>query len=385
MPESRSLRLILPVVAMLATALLPALLGFRHPLINTIIYIEIYMILAMGLNIVVGYVGLLDLGYVTFMAIGAVATCMGLMFTKTPGGYVNPPFGQTGIVEGEVVFRFEGAYFLILIGAGLLAAAFGILRGIPTLRLTGDYYAIVTLGIAEIMWQIFKNEDAYTGGAFAIKIQRMHRPLLFGDTFNWASPRFYYIVLGMVIAFVLVMWRLERSRLGRAWSAIRLDETAAKTNGVNVSAYKMIAFALSAFVGGVGGGLYAVWSGNVAVNNLDVWQSILILCALVLGGMGSLRGAVVGGLVLFSLGEILRYQMGRLLGWIPGVSSLPEAFQSFQVPTEARFLFYGIVIILMMRFRPGGLLPRRAISTGLDEASLRQRAADPGPLYHLKS
>ncbi len=407
-------RLVFPVVLLLCLVLLPNIpfpggaLGFRNALINTILYIEIYIVMALGLNIVVGYTGLLDLGYATFMAIGAVTTCMGLMFTKTANGYVNPPFGGTGFASGHVIFHFEGAYLLILLAAGFMAAIFGILRGIPTLKLTGDYYAIVTLGVAEIMWQVFKNEDALTGGAFGIKIQRIHRPLLFGETFNWATWRFYYLVLLVLVATVVVLVRLERSRLGRAFAAIRLDETAAKTNGVNVTTYKLVAFALSAFVGGVGGGLYALWLGNVAVNNIDVWQSILILCALVLGGMGSVRGGIIGGAVLFSLGEILRYPIGKLIGWLPGsslidqagdgllgwarhlpwhavASHVPDAFAELKVPAQARFLFYGAVIILMMRFRPGGIFPRKAITSGLSEDELKRRAKERGSLFHLET
>ncbi len=358
--------LLIYALPLLILLIMPAFTGFRGPLPNTVLSVLVFTVLALGLNVVVGSTGLLDLGYVTFMAIGAVVTCMGLMLMKTPEGYLLP-FGQTGIIEGDLVFGFEGAYLIMLLVSGIVAAAFGVLRGIPTLRLTGDYYAIVTLGIAEIMYQVFKNEEWLTGGAFAIKITRAQRPILFGDTFNYASWRFYYLAIGALVLITVLVARLDRSRIGRAWAAIRLDETAARANGVNVNAYKMIAFAVSGFIGGVGGGLFSVWQGGVAVTNLDVWISILLLCALVLGGLGSVRGTLVGGVILFSLGEILRYEL-PILG---------------KVPPEARFLIYGLILMIMMRFRSEGILPRRPIVTGYDAGARASRAAAPGRLYSL--
>jgi len=172
--------------------------------------------------------------------------------------------------------------------------------------------------------------------------------------------------------------------LGRAWAAIRLDETAAVCNGVNLSSYKMTAFAVSGFIGGVGGGLYAIWLGSVAVNEIDIWQSILILCILVLGGIGSVRGVVIGGAALVMLGELPRYTMGQVFYWVPGFDNLIDLITKFRVPPQARFLVYGLVLILMMRFRPGGLLPQQAVTSGQSADELKQRAAEKGPLYHLE-
>ena len=364
-------KLILPVCLAAGLGLAPLFFGFRGTLPNLILHIEIYIILALGLNVVVGYTGLLDLGYATFMAIGAVVTCMGLMLTHTPDGDWVLPFGVNAGIRGDLPLNFDGSVLLILLVAGLVAAIFGVLRGIPTLRLTGDYYAIVTLGIAEIMWEVFKNEEAWTGGSFAVKIARRHRAQLFGESFNYATARFYYLVLAILVGTIIVMRRLQYSRLGRAWAAIRLDETAARCNGVNLASYKMTAFALSGFVGGVGGGLYAIWLGSVAVNEIDIWQSILILCVLVLGGLGSIRGIVGGGTALVLLGELPRYTMGQVFYWVPGFDNLIDAITQFRIKPEARFLVYGLV------------LPSRAITTGQSSEVLKQRAAEKGPLYHL--
>lgn len=353
---------------------------FRSSWLNVVLLIQIYIVLALGLNVVVGNTGLLDLGYASFMAIGAVVTCMGLMLTVAPDGQWSFTFIDR--MEGRLPLNFEGSILLILLVAGLVGAVFGVLRGIPTLRLTGDYYAIVTLGVAEVLYEVFSNSEQITGGAFGISITRSQRAQL-GGSFNWSTPQFYYLVLGTVCITAFFLARLNRSRLGRAWQAIRLDETAAAANGVNVASHKMIAFALSGFIGAVGGGLYALWASGVATKSIDVWQSILILCVLVLGGLGAIRGAVIGGAVLISLGELPKYKLGELITWVPGHENLVDSVLNFRVPPESRFLLYGLVLILMMRYRPQGLLPPRAVKTEQSPEELAERASKPGPLYHL--
>ena len=338
----------------LAAAALPLVLGFDSKIANVILLVGIYVLLALGLNIVVGYTGLLDLGYVMFLASGAVLASLLMLLTKTEAGWVLP-VGQTGVPEGARPFCGEGGFLPIMLICGLFCAGLGALRGIPTLKLTGDYYAIVTLGLAEIVFLVMFNEEWLTGGAFGIKIPKGCRPRLLGGELYYDTPQFYYLVLVAVLAGAVVSWRLQNSRLGRAWAAIRLDETAAMTCGINVASHKLIAFAVSGFFGGAGGALYALWSGTVAVRSLEVWQSFLILCCVVLGGMGSIRGVVLGAAVLISLGELLREDFVK--GPLAGLFGLLGI--GGRDPSVARFLIYGVLLIVIMRFRPQGLLPAR--------------------------
>ena len=364
--------LALAVVALIAALVFPWLFGFRGTLPNVALYVGIYMILALGLNVVVGFTGLLDLGYVAFLASGAIITAFLLSLTRTPRG-IDWAIGVTREVSGEPLLGFDGAILPILLCAGLGCALLGVVRGIPTLRVRGDYYAIVTLGIAEILYETalwdessWLNFTRVTGGAFGIKLPSSHVPHLFGERLYYDSPVFYYLVIALVIVAFLVTHHLNRSRVGRALAAIRLDETAARACGVDVSKHKLIAFAVSGFLGGVGGGLYTLWSGTVAVKGLDVWQSILILCGVVLGGMGSIRGTAVGIAGLMCLGELLREDFG-------GVS----------IPPEARFLIYGLLLIIVMRFRPQGLLPPVRHGRAVTEEQRAALLAGDADLYLL--
>ncbi len=302
----------------------------RFPLGNVLQLVMVYSVLTLGLNVVLGYTGLLDLGYVTFIATGAWLTSLFL------GALPNP---DPSVFVGDRL-QFDGGYLIVLLACGCVCAVLGVLRGLPTLRLTGDFYAIVTLGIAEILYFVLKNEDAWTGGAHTIALPI---PSLFGRKLYWDAPVFYYLALAVLLATVYVMYRLQNSRVGRAWAAIRLDETAARACGIHVGRYRMIAFATSGFFGGIGGSLFMVSLGTLAVANLDIWQSIMVLAAVVLGGTGSIRGVLLGTLILFSLGEVLR----------PNVVGNA-------IPPESRFLVYGLLLIFLMRFRPQGILPRVA-------------------------
>ena len=362
-----------PLVAILLPAVLPMMVGGSSAgvVINVAVQIGIYMILAMGLNVVVGYTGLLELGYVTFMAVGALVAALGLMVVKPTSGEDEGkwllPGGLDSIPAGEHMFDFPGGYLVLVLLAGVICAILGIIRGIPTLRLSGDYYAIVTLGLAEIFYLIFFNEDWLTGGAFGLKLTMASRPELFGEKLYWDTKTFYYLVLILVLLTAYSVWKLQRGRMGRAWAAIRLDETAAKACGINVAASKTVAFAISGFFGGIGGALYCVWLGTVAVRDLDVWQSIIILCAVVLGGMGSIKGVLLGTAILIALGEVLREELGGV-----------------RVPPEARYLIYGLLLLLLMRFRPEGLIPRsagRRPPTPEEEEAMREL---PSKLYALE-
>ncbi len=343
------LDLLLGAAALLAVVLLPLLHGggFRGTLPNVTLYVCIYVILGLGLNVVVGFTGLLDLGYVAFLATGALLTGFLLRMTTTPDGVLHWRVTEPPPADASPLLGFDGSYLLVLLASGIACALLGVLRGIPTLRVRGDYYAIMTLGFAEILFETALWDRSYpvdmesvTGGTFGVKLSSLHVPRLFGRQLFYDEPVFYYLVVGVVVATFVAVHHVNRSRFGRALASIRLDETAARACGVDVARHKLAAFAISGFVGGVGGSLYALNYGTVAAKGLDVWQSVLILCGVVLGGMGSIRGAAFGVGALMALGELLREDLG-------GVS----------VPPEARFLIYGLLLIVVMRFRPQGLLP----------------------------
>jgi branched-chain amino acid transport system permease protein len=363
------------IILLLLMIVLPFLVpkGFRQGELSIVLFVEVYLVLALGLNLVVGFTGLLDLGYVVFMATGAVTAVFLAGLRKTADGVYDWPIGINETPVGDLVFGFDGSIFVILLIAGVVCAVLGVLRGIPTLRVRGDYFAIVTLGFAEIMYETALwdetnplNFTRLTGGAFGAKLASPDRPVLFGERLFWDTPQFYYLTLFVVVLTIFVSHHVNDSRTGRALAAVRLDETAARACGVNVSRYKLIAFGLSGFIGGIGGAMYAVWTGTVAVKSLDVWQSILILCCIVLGGMGSIRGVVFGTVVLMSLGEILREDIG-------GIS----------IPPEARFLIYGLLLILVMRFRPQGILPANRRGKPLPPSRERELREGECALYTL--
>ncbi len=373
------LDLILGAAALLIVALIPEVRealgvknGYRGTVPNIVLFLGIYTVLALGLNVVVGFTGLLDLGYVTFLVTGAVFTSFMLSLTRTETG-IDWPMANPEFAGGEPVMAWNGAILLILLGAGVLCALVGLLRGIPTLRVRGDYYAIVTLGFAEIVYEVALWDDSnllnvsrITNGAFGVNLSDSHRPTLFGAKLYYDTWQLYFLIIAVVVGAFLMTHHLNRSRIGRALAAIRLDETAAQACGVNVAKHKMIAFAVSGFIGGVGGGLYAIWNGTVAVKGLDVWQSVLILCGVVLGGMGSIRGTAVGIAGLMCLGEVLREDIG-------GVS----------VPPEARFLIYGLLLIIVMRFRPQGILPAVRRGTPVTAAEHEVLTRQASTLYTL--
>jgi len=282
--------------------LLPAFLNDYYQDIMTLT--GIYIVLALGLNIVVGQAGLLNLGYVTFYAIGAytyaiLSTRLGLAFW--PG---------------------------LLVGAAV-AALFAFIIGLPTLRLRGDYFAIVTLGLGEITRIILNNWDALTGGPNGIS--RVGRPVIAGYSLH-STVDFYYVILVIVIMTVFVMNRLMTSRIGRAWIAIREDEVAAEAMGINTFRLKLLAFVVGSALAGLTGVFFAAKMAFVSPESFTFFESVLILCMVVLGGMGSIPGIILGALLLITL---------------------PEIFRDFQ---DYRMLAFGIALVAMMVFRPQGLL-----------------------------
>lgn len=265
----------------------------------------IYALLALGLNVVVGMAGLLVLGFAAFYGVGAYAYAI-----------LNTHYGL-------------GFWTCLPIGGGL-AALFGLLLGLPTLRLRGDYLAIVTLGFGEITRITLNNWDSLTNGPNGIL--GVAPPSLFGFSFD--HPRHYFLLaLALVSISVFVLKRLDKSRIGRAWVAMREDETAAEAMGVPTLRLKLLAFSLAAFWGGVAGVFFAGKQLFVSPESFNFMESVMVLCMVVLGGMGSVPGAVLGAVLLSFLPEVLR-----------GVE-------------EYRLLAFGLAMVLMMRYRPSGIWP----------------------------
>jgi len=277
-----------------------------------VVQAALYMLLAVGLNIVCGFTGLLDLGYVGFYLVG-------------------------GYTAGLLMVRLGFSYWLVLPIAVLNGAMWGLLRGVSTLRLTGDYFAIVTFGFGELLFRIVKNEEWLIGDINGF-VKYIPPPTIFGVELdqNWHH---YYHILVLLFFVVFVTYRLQHSRVGRAWVAIREDEQAAESMGINVNRYKSLAFAVSAAIGALGGAFFAQFLTTFSAEAFEFWESIFILCMVVLGGMGSIKGAMIGGAILGSLGEVLRY--------------IPYQFGG------ARYLIFGVILILLMRFRPGGLMVKK--------------------------
>ncbi len=291
--------------------------------------VAIYVLLAMGLNVVVGFAGLLDLGYVAFWAIGAYTTAY---FTGALP--IQPPF----ILNPFWIIPFA-------IVAAMLA---GLVLGTPTLRLRGDYLAIVTLGFGEIIEIIANNLDGVTGGPAGtpgvIPQFSVHLPTHIASvTYAWTGTvlPYYYLILGVAVVFMVAFSFLEHSRVGRSWTAIREDEVAADSMGINALKYKVMAFAIGASTSGFAGVFFASQVQSLVPNDFIVQTSILVLVFVIFGGMGSIAGAVIGAFVL---------------QWLPQYLQV-HSFQDYQFQDE--FIYLGALLILLMIFRPQGLIPSR--------------------------
>jgi branched-chain amino acid transport system permease protein len=322
------------VLAMLAVALVAGPLVFPNDATaNILCDIGIYVVLALGLNIVVGYAGLLDLGYAAFFAIGAYTYAM----LASPQFNLHLPF------------------WVLLFVAAAVAALFGIVLGAPTLRLRGDYLAIVTLGFGEIVPQIFQNLQV-TGRADGIAA--LDTPAFFGHSFGESALPFYYVTLGAIVLTLVLVRNLRDSRLGRAWMAIREDELAARHMGINTTRVKLAAFALGASFSGLGGVIFAAKLGTVSPADFQFQISVLVLSMLVLGGMGNIAGVVIGAVIL-----------GLVNGYL-----LPQSASLVHIPhvdlSQSQFFIYGAILVAIMLFKPEGLLPSRTRRQELHHAAI---------------
>lgn len=283
----------------------PFLFSIYHT--NIMITVLIYIMLGLGLNIVVGLAGLLDLGYVAFYAVGAYSYAL-------------------------LNYHYDISFWTALpIGAGL-GALFGIILGYPVLRLRGDYLAIVTLAFGEIIRLILENWNEFSFGPSGIA--KIPRPSFFGIQFTLenATNYIYFIMIGLVLFTIFVVGRLQNSRIGRAWEALREDEVACQAMGIDKAKTKLTAFAMGATWAGMAGAVFAAKTTFINPASFTIWESIIILCIVVIGGMGSIIGVIFGTLVLILLPEYLR------------------AF------AEYRLLIFGAVLVLMMIFRPEGII-----------------------------
>jgi ABC-type branched-subunit amino acid transport system permease subunit len=290
----------------------------------------VFVLLAMGLNVVVGLAGLLDLGYAAFFAIGAYTYA-----------YSNSPYSHTDLPFLP----------MLVVGAGV-AAVFGIALGAPTLRLRGDYLAIMTLGFGEIVPIVFLNLENWTEGTNGIGGIYRPEPLPLIGEFSALSPFAYFIVMAFVVTIAMILlYRLQDSRIGRAWNAIREDELAAAANGINTVATKLLAFALGATTAGLAGVFNASKLTIVSPDQFYFTVSFTVLAMVIIGGMGNIWGVAAGAFIVFMIQAVLLHQLNTITETlnIPILSDINY--------TDYQFLLYGIALVLMVLFRPEGLFP----------------------------
>jgi ABC-type branched-subunit amino acid transport system permease subunit len=328
---------ILPLVV-----LIPPLSGFggQNAFVDGFASAGVFVLLAVGLNVVVGLAGLLDLGYAAFFAIGAYTYAYG----ASPFSGLDVPFWP-----------------MLLVGAAV-AAIFGLLLGAPTLRLRGDYLAIVTLGFGEIVPVVFLNADKYTNGTNGISA--LYQPALPGvGDFGFINPWPYYVTVAAIIAVaMMLLYRLEDSRLGRAWMAVREDELAAASMGINTVTTKLLAFAIGASTSGLAGVFYASKLGLVSPSQFGFTISFTVLAMVVLGGMGNIWGVAIGAFVVY---EIQSQGLKQLNNFVAssGIPPIHIGFVNVDLSAvnflDYQFLLYGLALVGMMLLRPEGLFPSR--------------------------
>ena len=333
-----------------ALALLPFVAGLvGQTWVRILNFAMIYIMLALGLNIVVGFAGLLDLGYIAFYAVGAYMYAL----LASPHFNIHLPF------------------WVILPMGAALACIFGVLLGAPTLKLRGDYLAIVTLGFGEIIRIFLNNLNApinITSGPQGINLIDPFRidgfsfsrtQSILGVAFS-GPQKYYYMLLLITIAVIVVNLRLQNSRLGRAWEAIREDEVAAKAMGINTRNVKLLAFAMGASFGGVAGGIFSATQEFVSPESFGLFESIIVLAMVVLGGMGNIPGVILGAVLLTLLPEFLRATMEPLQNALFGRVLLDAE--------TVRLLVFGIALVVIMLYRPAGLWPSAVRKRELESA-----------------
>ncbi len=367
--------------------------------LDVVILMVVYAMLALGLNVVVGFAGLLDLGYVAFFALGAY----------TVGWFASDKF--EGISWGFLSTAFEGSrgihinMWLVILFGGVIAAIAGVIIGWPTLRLRGDYLAIVTLGFGEIIPDVFRNADSLpvpgglqglppfidftdvnlTNGVRGVRL--LDRPG-FGENLDSVTggilpERFtgialrpwYFTIVAMVLISIFVIRRLERSKMGRAWVAVREDEIAASAMGVPLMRTKLWAYGIGAIFGGIVGAYYGSFIGSVFPTSFSFTISVYVLVMVVVGGMGNIYGVIVGALVL----EYLNFKGLEKLG--DGINLLPSL--DVDIP-RYKTLIFGLILVVMMLLRPEGILPSARRRAELHEDEEEGPETTFGDLYDVR-
>jgi branched-chain amino acid transport system permease protein len=342
------------VVLLVLLLVLPFIVGSTaggNAGVRALAFAALYVMLALGLNIVVGFAGLLDLGYIAFYAVGAY------MYALLASPHLTSNFPALAAMFPT---GFHSSIWMVVPLAAALAAFFGVALGAPVLKLRGDYLAIVTLGFGEIIRIFLTNLNAplnFTNGPQGITLIDPIRivGINFGRTFDLGFAKigsvylYYYLFLVLTIITIVICIRLQDSRLGRAWMAIREDDIAAKAMGINVRNVKLLAFSLGATFGGVSGAMFAAFQGFVSPESFSLMESIIVLAMVVLGGIGHIPGVVLGAVLLALFPEVLRHTV---------VPLQMQLFGKVVIDAEVlRMLLYGLAMVLIMLYRPKGLWP----------------------------
>ncbi|HXN04024.1 MAG TPA: hypothetical protein VN895_04245 [Candidatus Acidoferrum sp.] len=321
-----------------------------------------WILLALGLNIVVGYAGLLDLGYAAFFAIGSYAFAI--------------------MASGQ--FNIHISFWILLPVSAFIAALFGVFLGAPTLRLRGDYLAIVTLGFGEIVPRVFRNATPITGGVNGIVgIDQPHLPSILGwsGKFGFNPVPWYYLILAVLVLSLFLINNLRNSRLGRAWMAIREDEVAAAATGINTVTTKLLAFALGASFSGFAGTYYASKLFLVVPESFSFQAvSVVVLVMVVLGGMGNIRGVIVGAILIYF---IQTYLLIQLPNWISSATAALniDFLTKLDIASyvqRSNYLIFGIILAGIMLLRPQGLIPSAQRKAELELGTSEEAVADLG-------
>jgi branched-chain amino acid transport system permease protein len=364
--------------------LFPTLVQFANPqqsitLVNTASDAGVFVLMAIGLNVVVGFAGLLDLGYAAFFAIGA---------------YTYAMLASDQLALTPVHHAVHLPFWLLLFVAVLVAASAGAVLGFPTLRLRGDYLAIVTLGFGEIVPRIFRNMTTWTGGVNAISaIDAPSLPVwvdgpwdggaplqvVHNLKFSIIEPTAFYILMALLIFLcIILVTNLQRSRLGRAWMAVREDEVAASAMGVNTRNIKLLAFGIGAAFSGFAGCYFGAKLSSVSPENFSFLVSVTVLLMVTLGGMGNVPGVIVGALVIY----FVQYKvLGDLPHWttaIGGAVGLPgkTVTSLSDLATNLNFVVFGLILVVTMLLRPQGLVPSRVRQEELTKGIHDEAVAD---------
>jgi branched-chain amino acid transport system permease protein len=382
--------LVFIVIAVLYPYIVQALFASSDDLLDASIQTLAYIIMALGLNIVVGFAGLLDLGYVAFFAIGAfvIGWLGSQQFANVAGGKGIHILTPSQTAFGSPLPGIHVNFFLVIFIAAMFTALWGVILGAPTLRLRGDYLAIVTLAFGEIVPRVFENS---TSGIFGIgstdfsngrqgitPIDKINLPWTDAPFKSLDLNKFYWVGLAMVLLVIWFNRRLRDSRLGRAWIAVREDEVAAAAMGVNLVRTKLWAYAIGAALGGFAGVFLGTYNNTVNVDQFEFGFSVFILCMVIIGGMGNIWGVILGAIVLSMMNRF----------GLPQLNGVPEKFGLDFDVTSINFGIFGFFLLVMMVLRPEGFVPSSRRKLELHEAELDE-TDDIGtegdqPLYEVR-